>query len=351
MGKYEHYHQHEHIKILFVLKKRNYDKGVSYGLKTSCNLVATALEKYGIDSKIVEVFDGNCIDREVYHYKPTHVFLEAFWVEPKKVKELLKLYPKIHFYVRIHSKIPFLAHEGMSVTWIYDYAKIDMHTNNFNISFNNKQAVRDFEQSMGIKSVYAPNIYLFNKLEHVTPNLGCHLRIGCFGANRELKNALNQALAAIEFADENDFLIEFHINVSSVEKGGEGIVKNLRSLFRHSRHRLVEWSWMSHSLFLELVKTMDLGMTVSFSESFCIVAADFVSQNIPIVGSKEIEFLNHLYVADPSDVTDIKRKLSFAYYAGFINLQRLNEYGLHRHNERAIKEWLELLHVCKYHNE
>jgi len=46
---------------------------------------------------------------------------------------------------------------------------------------------------------------------------------------------------------------------------------------------------MDHSDFISIVKSMDIGMQVSLSESFNIVAADFVSNGIPLVGSPDIE--------------------------------------------------------------
>lgn len=329
-------------KILFVLKKRGYDK-VSYGLKNSCEFVAQALAKEGIKSKVVEVVDDNAIDKEVVQFKPDFVFIEAIWVRPSKVKELIKLHKKTEWFVRIHSKIEFLAHEGMAFNWLKDYSKIDKDSKNFKICFNNKQTVEDVKDSLDIKAKYAPNIYLFEKKNHAT-NHSDTLKISCFGALREFKNHVNQALAAIRFADKNNFTIEFHINTSlKYEKHGENILKNLRNIFKETKHKLVEHEWMNHSDFLNLVNSMDVGMQVSFSETFNIVAADHVSLNVPIVGSDEIEFLHSWYQAKPCDVEQISKKIEFAYFSSFLNFHRLNERKLNKYNEKAIEDWLELL--------
>lgn len=333
------------IKILFVLKKRAYDRGVSYGLSNSVRFVGEALVKESkrIDYKIVTVLDGNGIDKEVHDYNPTHVFLEAIWCPADKLEQLLKLYPKVEWFVRIHSKVEFLAHEGTAFQYLKEYAKLDKKFKNFKVCFNNKQTVEDVKESLDIKSKYAPNIYLFKKNTDI-PNYSNKLKIGCLGALREFKNHINQALASIEFANKNGYIIEFHINVSTdYEKHGENILKNLRNLFKETPHKLVEHPWMNHADFIELVKTMDLGLQVSYSETFCIVAADFVSQNIPLVGSEEIEFLDSWYHAKPCDVRQIAQKIEFAYLWSYWNLQRLNERGLNKHNEKAIEEWLDLL--------
>jgi hypothetical protein len=337
------------IKVLFIIKKRHgYGGGnpkTSYGLKNSCQFVSNALELYGFDTKVVEVIDGNSIDKEVFDYKPTHVFLEAIWVTPDKLDELLSIsrYKKIKWFIRVHSKVEFLAHEGMAFTWLLEYSKIAKKHKNLKLAFNNLQPIEDFKNSLGVNSVYAPNIYLFEKTKHKM-NYGKNLKIGVFGAIREMKNHLNQAFGALDFASKNKYNIEFHINVSTpFEACGENILKNLRALFKDSKHKLVENPWLNHTEFSKLVKTMDICSQVSYSETCNITLIDSVSQNIPSIGSKEIPYLHSWYVTDPADSHKIAQALQFAHSAGFLNLHRLNERGLCKHNDKAIQTWLELL--------
>src|SRR5580698_6050865 len=111
-------------RILFICKIRNDFYGPSFGLINSCRFISNALQKNGIDSKVVSVNDNNDIDREVHNYRPTHVFIEALWVVPDKFQELIPLHPDVEWYVRIHSKIPFLANEGMAVEWLKKYYEL-----------------------------------------------------------------------------------------------------------------------------------------------------------------------------------------------------------------------------------
>jgi hypothetical protein len=331
-----------HKKILFVLKKRG-SYGVSYGLVNSCKFVADALKPYGIESKIVQVEDNNKIDREVNLFKPTHCFVEALWVVPSKFEVLLPLHKKVQWYVRLHSQTPFLGYEGIAFQWIKEYAELSKKYKNFQISANSAILVRDVAAALGITMPYSPNIYLFDKKNYSFLWQDNVVDIGCFGAIRPFKNHLNQALAALQFARENKLKLRFHINASRFENMGESILKNLRYMFKDSGHELVEHDWANHEDFIKLVRKMDLGLQVSYTETFNIVGADFVSNHIPLVGSKEIEWLHPWYQADPNDVADIVKKLNIAYYAKVLHLHRLNEMELKAYNKRAIEEWLDLL--------
>ena len=92
------------MKILFVLKDRFYNKSYtnSYGLSNSARHVAKYLDEIGNECKIVSVIDGNCIDKEVYDFKPDLVIIEALCVAGKKLDELIKKYRKIKWAVRVH---------------------------------------------------------------------------------------------------------------------------------------------------------------------------------------------------------------------------------------------------------
>jgi hypothetical protein len=58
---------------------------------------------------------------------------------------------------------------------------------------------------------------------------------------------------------------------------------------------------------------MDVGMQVSFSESFNIVTADFVSMNVPIVASDDIAWMPFFLRVSPTAHEKMVRKLNFIY--------------------------------------
>jgi hypothetical protein len=329
-----------HPKILFILKKRgNY--GPSFGLKNSCSFICNSLSKIGIECKVVEVIDNNGIDREVFNYKPSHVVLEAYWVVPSKFNVLLPKYKNIFWTVRSHSKIPFFQQEGICIDWTKDYNELAKKYPNFSISSNTKGFINPIERTLDINVDYLPNIYEPPKY-CFEPYLYEHksLNIGLFSAIRPQKNLLIQGMSAMQFADSIDKKLRLHIMCDRIEQKGEPILKNLIELFKGNKHDLICHKWMSHKDFINLVRRMDLGLSVSNSESFCIVAADFVHNNIPIIGSSEIEWMNCLYKADPNNFNDIVNKLSFAYDFKCLGLHNINKIGLSRHNKMAQNIWI-----------
>ena len=325
-------------KVLFICKDRGY--GSSFGLFLSAQFVVKALQMEGIEAKVVSVVDGNSIDKEVHQYKPTDVIIEALWVTPLKIKELVKLHPKVKWVVRVHSEIPFIANEGISFEWMFEYQKV----NNVQVAANSKRMNVDLV-NVDIKSQYLPNIYFPAFIEQpVSKHHECPfvINIGCFGAIRPLKNQLEQAVAAITFANMNNKTLRFHINSDRIEQQGNSTLKNIRALFQNSKpHELIEHGWMKHQDFVELVKTMDMGMQVSFSETFNIVTADFVNNGIPIVVSEEITWMPWWTKASPTQTEEIVEVMNLCYFCRKFKLQYLNEIRLGKYNLQSLKTWIE----------
>ena len=136
----------------------------------------------------------------------------------------------------------------------------------------------------------------------------------------------------------------FHINVPEAEQlDGSPILSNLRSIFDGGRHTLVEHDWYTHEQFLQLVKTMDLGMQISFTETFNIVAADFVHCNIPIVVSKDITFVNKFCRVDINDRKDVMSAMWWADKGRRAGIHKFNNLLLRLRNESATESWLRII--------
>ena len=331
-------------KILFILKKKKlYDdatlkKTIHSGLFNSATFVNKMLVDSGFDSHLVQVIDNNCIDREVTKYKPTVVIIEALWVVPEKFEVLHKLHPNVNWIVRLHSEMPFISNEGNAMDWIFKYSNISKECN-ISIAPNTEKMYADLK-SIGVESlIYLPNYYpVLNKKEYHHYHRK-YINIGCFGAIRPMKNQLLQAVAAIEFGNQIGKPIHFHVNSERIEKG-ENAIKNIRALFENQKqHKLIEHSWYQHSDFVNLISRMDLGLQMSFNETFNIVAADFVSQNIPIIGSYEINWLSCVYKAVATDTRDIVKKMKTAYKFRKMNLQKLNKINLVKLSEESQSIW------------
>ncbi len=323
--------------ILFVIK-RFYDYagtyGVSNGLRTSAGMVVEELQRQNVRAKLVDAVDGNCVDRLVTQYKPSTVVIEALWVTPDKIQELQKLHPSVRWVVRVHSEIPFLANEGISVGWIAGYLKLGIQ-----VGFNSLDTAEDFISTMSADAVghvhHLPNIYPVRRMVTRTHPKTGHLNVGCFGAIRPLKNQLIQAFAAVRYAESIRRQLVFHMNGTRPEQGGENNLRTISELMKTSGNTLQLHGWLEHEDFLDLVIQMDICLQVSFTESFNIVAADTVSAGTPLVGSGAIRWLPVGSQADPNSTSDITKHMakSAAYTVA-------NHAALSADSSKAIQTWM-----------
>lgn len=345
--------------ILFICKKRIDSYGFSFGLLNSANFVSNYLNKIGYNSEVIDVIDGNSIDKEVFLRNPDLVVIEALWVTAKKFRELLSL--KRHqgrkWIVRLHSKIPFIANEGIAFSWLNEYKQVaEEFPGKLIIAPNAKEFSCDLSDMLGIKTLFLPNIYCDKKEKYSsapvlvngkvieTPKVSSGKRIiniGCFGAIRPLKNQLIQAVAAIKFANHINKKLRFHMNIDRQEQKGDQVLKNIIALFDANwpKHRIVSVSWLPHPEFMKLVRKMDLGLQVSYSETFNIVAADMVSAGVPIVVSSEIDWIPDIFAADPNSSEDIFGAMNFAYYSSKIGFHNINKAALWYNNYKSEIIW------------
>ena len=339
-------------KILFICKERStvspygYGYGKSVGLINSASFVVNYLNEIGLESKLSIAIDANSIDKEVFAYKPTHVIIEALWVTSDKLKELmsLKRYENITWIVRIHSKIPFIANEGTAFKSLVGYSNLMEDFDNLYISTNSPEFMDDLKKIFRINGAYLPNIYYPKNYHfHKEHSKKCHLDVGCFGAIRPMKNTLMQAIAAIEYGEEIDQIVHFHVNSDRQEQRGDCVYKNLRDLFSGTKHKLIDHSWMEHREFIEVVKTMDIGLQVSMSETFNIVAADFISNDVPLIGSPDITWIPKIFQADPNSSQDIVSKIRFILDTKELGIYKLNKIYLKWYNNHAKKIWRDFL--------
>lgn len=342
-------------KVLFILKRNeNYGAeqyshvGLSTGLYNSALFMDEMLKKDHIESKMVIVTDNNDIDREVTEYKPTHVIIEALWVVPSKFDVLIKLHPNVKWVVRLHSEVPFLANEGMAMDWLGNYSKYD----NVVVACNSPQTTKDIQFYLGYKNnwskeiqkqrvIFLPNYYPQDYKSKKLDKSKDTIDISCFGAVRPLKNHLIQALAAIGLADKIGKKLNFHINFR-LEQKGEPIFNNLVALFEqleNKGHKLVIHKWASRDEFLKLCSKMDIGMQVSFNETFNIVAADIISQGVPLVGSPEIPWASNQFTTRPTNTNDIFNALCNTYNYSRVNVYA-NQCSLKSYTNKTRKIWV-----------
>jgi hypothetical protein len=361
----------QYPRVLFVLKFRedtyggadrengNWGDGgeearrpLSSGLFNSARLVVGMLEHHGVPAKLVHVQDNNYIHREIVKFNADIVIIEAFWVVPEKFDELYKVCPNVKFVIRNHSETPFLSNEGIAFDWMLKYVQkpnVFMSANaprmleesRFLVQTENPEWTHEFVQ---VKTPYLPNYYPTENCPTNGANLPTDdfIDVGCFGAVRPLKNTLVQAIGALKFARRMGKRLRFHINGGRIEMGGQPILKNLSQLFSHfPQHELINHPWMDHIEFRKLVASMDIVLQVSFSETFNIVAADAVTQNVLTITSSEVPWSAPVLQANPTSSSDIAEAMYRAW-----EMRRSNSTfnpslsGLSHYNKESEKAWL-----------
>lgn len=349
-------------KILFILKQRedssntSYSGSLSTGLWNSSRLVNDMLNTKDIISSMEIAVDNNDIDRLVTKHRPTDVIIEALWVVPSKFAELTRLHPTINWYIRMHSETPFISNEGIAHEWLGQYLKYP----NVKISVNSPKFLKEMYFILGKtypeilditeRVIYLPNYYPVNekslKKNRITTYYKDSLEyidIGCFGATRPLKNQLIQAHAALRFATSINKKLRFHINSNRVESKGDSILKNMVSLFKNMEqygHELVLHPWLPHTEFLKVIKTLDIGMQISFSETFNIVMADFVVSGIPVLASTEVPWLQKDSTTITTDEPIIFEKLLYVWRHRDI-LTKLNKQNLAYYSMISSNIWVD----------
>jgi hypothetical protein len=341
-------------KILFIIKKRvdtdasGQKKLIQTGLYNSSNYLNIILNTMGIESYVDYAIDNNCIDRIVTKHRPTHVIIEALWVVPPKFNILCQLHPKIKWIIRFHSDMPFIACEGIAMSWISKYSMFK----NLYIGCNAPRFFREVkvflkaknlsDNEINEKVIYLPNYYPVDTFKTKPKEEKDEINICCFGALRPLKNQLIQAISAIEFANKINKKLRYHINATRVETNGLPVYNNIKGLFTElssDNFELVEHSWYDKEEFLSVCSQMDIGLQVSFSETFNIVGCDMLSQGVPIVCSYDIPWsTNTKYNASPTDSVDITNKLLLTYENIEDNV-KLNTESLSEYVEKTKQIW------------
>lgn len=369
-------HHRPYRRVLFILKWRvvPYDgcswgwmdpgtpvdpsaKLLSHGLNNSCRFVVDMLNEAGVDAKLVQVAEDNDIWKEIVAYEPDLVVIEAYWMRPKKLVDLAERFPGLKIVIRGHSSTPFLADDTIGFPWAIEYLQLGgtvaqndpRHADEMRFL---AEDLFDMDAEEARHRVpFLPNYYPVEHHHRFAEPAGHRhedaVDVGCFGAVRSFKNHVGQAIASRMFAERIGRRLRFHINGDRLERGGQAASKALDAIFEHGDAELIRHDWIPvHSEFLALVRSMDLVTQVSFAETFCIVAADAASQDVPLVTSPEVPWGSPLFRADPVDVRAIAHKMHEAWELRFenraVNPNRLSLLDYVRQSRRL---WLAYLGV------
>jgi hypothetical protein len=319
------------------------------GLFNSCAFVVDMLNASGVPSRLIQINGGKEIEKHIKACNPTDIVIEALFVPPIELGKLINKYPNIHWFIRLHSEIPFLVQEGRAMQWIHDYltfTSVSMAANTLRARNDIQVVVKGYfphwdQQTLNHRVLFLPNYYPTPApLGRIPPPFGV-LNVGCLGAIRTLKNQALQAIAAIALAATLSKRLRFHVNSTRIEGTTGSILTNLRALFRNTVNaELVEHGWLTRSDFLDLCRRMDIGMQVSFSETFNIVSADFATNNVPLLVSPEVTWTDPRIQATATSAGDMVKKGQIALRA--VSIIEKNRAGLLQYNNRSRRMWLDV---------
>jgi hypothetical protein len=217
------------------------------------------------------------------------------------------------------------------------------------IASNSKTAFRDLENiaaaaypdfsddEIKAKVKYLPNWYPPDSMG-AGKTRNEFLDVGCFGAIRPLKNQLIQALAAIEYANQLNRPLRFHVNARA-EQGGDSVLKNLKALLTDTGNQLVIHPWQLREEFLDTLSSVDVSMQVSLSETFDITAADTVALGVPLVTSREVSWSSPICQAQATNTASILAKLHIVTGPKEREIAGRNLDGLRDYSAESEKVW------------
>jgi glycosyltransferase involved in cell wall biosynthesis len=316
------------------------------GLGVSALNTAKVLRENGIATDVWPILSAKDLAARIAaaNPRPTHVVVAAPWLPTLDLQAFLIFrYPDIQFAVVCHSNVGFLSADPTAITNFREELNLEQGSLNFSCAGNSKRFVRFIQSSYERPCIWLPNLYYLEAGGGSQRRKwsGGTIKIGSFGAVRPLKNNLSAAAAALEIAEKLHTDVNFHISVGRVE-GGYTVVRAIEAMLNGSpRVTLVKDQWYQWPQFRSLIRSMNLLIQPSFSETFNMVTADGAAESIPSVVSDAIDWAPDDWKAEvdsPDSIARIGRRLlsdEFAGMEGFAALQRHDAAGL-----IAWKQWL-----------
>lgn len=279
----------------------------------------------------------------------THVIVSAPWMPTNMLRYLAATFPTVNFAMNCHSNVGFLQADTNGIRLIRENLALQSGTYNFRVAGNSKRFCKFIVDAYGNPCAYLPNMYFVDGSTVVHrpgwPITRGVLRLGAYGAIRSQKNLLVAAASAIEISRELKAQVEFHIN-SQRDDGPETkrILRAIQMMISGLPNiTLVQDGWPSWPDFRRIVGNNHVLLNTSYTESFCMVAADGVAEGVPSVVSSAITWLPNNWKADVDDCFDVARCA-----IAQINdpMAPLSGYrALRAHNRDSLRAWFKFLEV------
>ena len=330
------------MKTLFIIKQNKHFQKATGSKKESGLSHSTEVISKSIGDSVVEHI-GNVseIHQLIKKYNPEKVVIEAVWLPAEKFHDLKIVHPRVKWYVHLHSQIPFLAIEGQALGLLMGYIQ-----HGVKLIANSKESFNSLSVLYGKNVEYLPNLYLKENLDPVRIRKDkVFVDVACFGSIRPMKNHLTQAMGAIKFARQIRKPLRFWVNSTRVEGGGHPVLSNLINMFEGLEDaQMIASPWIEPEKFRQTLRDeIDIGLQVSMSETFNVVAADMVTAGLPVVGSPAIKWLSPASkVLNIEDADEICHRMKVAYLNDEQRqIVQLNQHNLSSWSRVAKEKWIE----------
>ncbi len=316
--------------------------GVSHvGLGVSAAYTAKTLRRHGLWAEVWPAQSPQKLLDRLRHAqasadqrgepRPTHVVLAAPWIPSTELAALAAEFPEVAFVVISHSNVGFLAADPHAIRLLRETADLQLATHNVFVGGNSRKFTDWATEAWGVHAVCLPNLYCTAETfpQHDRHWQGGALRLGLFGANRPLKNFLSGAAAAVELARRLRVPIELVLS-SGRNEGGD--VRALDEMTEDIANlRVTRTGWLPWPSFRRLLRTVDLVLQVSYTETFNVVTADAIAEGVPVVASDAIDWVPRWWQAradEPLDVARVAERL-------------LRDPNASRHGREALRAYVD----------
>jgi hypothetical protein len=335
------------------------NKGISHiGLGVSALNISQVLRQAGIWVDVAPIISAADLEQKIIQIDAaavarqeiplSHIVVSAPWIPTADWQRLISKYPQIDFAVISHSNVAFLHADPNGTRLLREAMDMQMAWHNFTVAANSHKFAAWALRAYGTDLTYLPNLYNLentsSRSQRARPAyIGGVLRIGCFGAVRVLKNHMTAAAAALEIHSRLGVDTEFWMSGGRNEGHGiNGIIAAIQQMTQGVKgFRLVTTNWESWPAFNATVRSMNLLMQPSMTESFNMTTADGVSQGVPSVTSDAIEWVPSAWKADADNALDIANKGVALLYDPVASSEGWN--ALKHHNEQGTAAWLRWL--------
>lgn len=267
---------------------------------TRAKLPAGILTDSGINALAVQLPPdrADAVSEQVAKYNPRIYINRAMFLSPDVMREVALRYPQTIFLTVNHSS---QTHLASSIRWLPDQKGHIQNTVEFrNCWFgtpDERNAIGKLVDNDRV--VWLPNAVRFPQ-PHIA-SLGSRARLSIICRWDVLKNIPNQIVAAG---------IANHTHQSELISSFRKPSTLLTACVDTARlpHRSLPWGdWAAY--IKNIKHHVDIGLQVSFTESFNYVALEHLLCGKPVIGSPAIRFLPQRWQASPDDPDDIADKI------------------------------------------